>query len=55
MTIPANDWIAHHARFTPEQEAMHDLASGRHFTYQEMHDRVEQAALYLRDGLGVGD
>ncbi len=55
MTIPANDWIAHHARFVPNNEAMHDLTSGRHFTYAEMNVRVDQAALYLRDGLGVQD
>jgi fatty-acyl-CoA synthase len=55
MSIPANDWIAHHARFSPGQEAVHDLASGRHFTYAEFHERIDRAALYLRDGLGVGD
>ena len=55
MSIPANDWIAHHARFSPGQEAVHDLASDRHFTYTEFHDRVDRAALYLRDSLGVGD
>ncbi len=55
MSIPVNDWIAHHARFAPDQQAMHDLASGRRFNYQQMHERVERAALYLRDGLGVGN
>ena len=54
-TIPANDWIAHHARFVPNNEAMHDLTSDRHFTYAEMNLRVDRAALYLRDGLGVQD
>ncbi|MBT4486759.1 MAG: AMP-binding protein, partial [Rhodospirillaceae bacterium] len=33
----------------------HDLASDRRFTYAEFHDRIDRAALYLRDGLGVGD
>ena len=55
MTYPANDWIAHHARFAPGREAAHDLASGRHFTYAEFDRRIDRAALYLRDGLGVGD
>ena len=55
MNYPANDWIAHHARFSPGQEAAHDLASGRRFTYTEFHDRIDRAALYLRQGLGVGD
>jgi fatty-acyl-CoA synthase len=55
MNYPANDWIAHHARFSPGQEAAHDLASDRRFTYAEFHDRIDRAALYLRDGLGVGD
>ena len=53
--VPANDWIAHHARFVPTHEAMHDLASDRHFTYAEMDRRVDKVALYLRDGLGVQD
>jgi len=55
MTVSANDWIAHHARFAPAREAMHDLTSDRHFTYAEMDQRVERAALYLRDSLGVQD
>ena len=55
MTVPANDWIAHHARFVPNNEAMHDLTSDRHFTYAEMNVRVDRAALYLRDDLSVQD
>ena len=34
---------------------MHDLCSGRRFTYAELDARITQAALYLRDGLKVGD
>ncbi|MDP6343745.1 MAG: long-chain fatty acid--CoA ligase [Alphaproteobacteria bacterium] len=53
MTIISEDWIAHHARFAPEREALHDLASARCFSYAALDGRVSQAALYLRDGLGV--
>jgi len=55
MKIVAEDWLAYHAEFTPMQEAMHDLNSDRHFTYAEMHDRVNKVTLYLRHGLKVGD
>ena len=55
MSIPANDWIAHHARYSPAQEAAHDLASGRRFTYAQFHARIDRAAVYLRDGMGVVD
>ena len=51
---PVADWIAHHARYSPRREAVHDLASGRRFTYAEFDERVSRAALWLRDGLGVG-
>ena len=50
---PAEDWIAHHARFAPSSEAAHDLASGRRFTYAEMDERVSRAALWLRDAFAV--
>ena len=51
---PVADWIAHHARYSPRREAVHDLASGRRFTYAEFDERVSRAALWLRDGFGVG-
>ena len=51
--IPAEDWIAHHARFAPQSEAAHDLASGRRFTYAEMDQRVSRAALWLRNAFDV--
>lgn len=53
MSVPATDWIAHHARFQPRKEAAHDLHSDRRFTYAEMDERVTRAALWLRDKLGV--
>ena len=51
--IPAEDWIAHHARFTPWAEAAHDLASDRRFTYAQFDDRVRRAALWLKASFGV--
>lgn len=53
MNIPANDWIAHHASFIPDNEAMQDLESDRHFSYKQMHTRVDQSALYLREKYSV--
>jgi len=55
MSVVAEDWIQHHATFTPGKEALVDLASGRGFTYGEFHARIDKAALYLRDALGVGE
>ena len=55
MSVAAEDWIQHHATFTPGKEALVDLASGRGFTYGEFHARIDKAALYLRDALGVGE
>ena len=51
---PPMDWIAHHARYSPRREAVHDLASSRRFTYAEFDERVSRAALWMRDRLGVG-
>ena len=53
MSVPAEDWIGHHAGFSPDNAALHDLASDRHFTYAEFDDRIDRAALFLRDGLGI--
>lgn len=54
MTFAVADWIAHHAKSAPARHAMHDLHSGRRFTYGEMDVRVTRAALFLREGLKVG-
>ena len=43
------DWIAFNARRRPAHPALVDLASGRRFTYAEMHLRVERAARFLSD------
>ena len=52
----AVDWIAHHARVTPQALAQVDLASGRRFTYHEMNDRVGRLAAHLISlGVSPGD
>jgi fatty-acyl-CoA synthase len=53
LHVTAADWIAHHARYTPDREAIHDLASGRRLTYRAFHHRVDRAASFLRRGLRV--
>jgi len=53
MSYVAEDWIAHHARFSPHREAVHDLESQRRFTYLEFDERISRAALYLKNRLGV--
>jgi len=56
MTLQAYDWISYHAATTPDKRAMFDLASGRDFSYAQMHDRVAQCAGMLRDkGIQPGD
>jgi len=56
MTLQAYDWISYHAATTPDKRAMYDLASGRDFSYAQMHDRVAQCAGMLRDkGIQPGD
>ena len=46
--ILAEDWIAHHARFTPWAEAAHDLSSRRRFTYAQFDERIGRAARWLK-------
>ena len=41
------DWIARHAHRRPESTAQIDYASGRRFTYADMHQRVGRIAHYL--------
>ncbi|MCW5746778.1 MAG: long-chain fatty acid--CoA ligase [Alphaproteobacteria bacterium] len=47
------DWIAHHADRRPQTVAIHDLHTGRSFTYQQLHERAGRLAAHLQ-GLGVG-
>jgi fatty-acyl-CoA synthase len=51
--IPAEDWIAHHARNAPGSAAAYDLASGRRFTYAQFDERITRAALWLARAFGV--
>ena len=53
MNYPAEDWIRHHATFSPSKQALVDLASGRSYTYVELDNRITKAAIYFRDSLGV--
>ena len=52
----AVDWIAQHARVQQGKLAQMDIASGRRFTYADMHDSVGRVAAYLQSlGIGAGD
>jgi fatty-acyl-CoA synthase len=51
--IPVEDWIGHHARFSPGAAAAHDLASGRRFTYAQFDERITRAALWLARAFAV--
>jgi fatty-acyl-CoA synthase len=56
MTETVTDWIAFHARTTPDKVATIDLASGRRHSFAQMQDRVSRIAGLLRDaGVGRGD
>jgi len=52
MTFAA-DWIGHHAEFAPGREAVHDVASGRHYSYAQFDVRITRLALHLVHQLGV--
>ena len=54
MSIASEDWIGHHARYSPGREAVHDLASNRRLSYLEFDRRIDRAALYLLHGLDIG-
>ncbi len=49
----AFDWIAKHAEAQPDAPAIHDLLSDRRYTYAELNDRVDRAALFLYERCGV--
>jgi fatty-acyl-CoA synthase len=51
--IPVADWIAYHARLTPEHPACVDLASGRRFDYGAFNRRIDRLANALRHDPGV--
>ena len=54
--IPYYDWIAHHAGRRPSRLAIHDLQTGRKFTYADLDRRSDQlAAALARLGIARGD
>jgi fatty-acyl-CoA synthase len=56
MSTRAYDWIAHHARNTPTQLAVHDLTEQRRLTYAQFDDRISRLASWLAlQGVGRGD
>ena len=56
MSIQAIDWVAHHARATPNKTAMVELAGKRRFSYAQMHERVGRVAAMLKTkGIKKGD
>ncbi len=56
MALRAYDWVEFHAKTTPDKRAVYDLASGRDFSYSQMHDRVAKVAGMLREkGIRPGD
>src|SRR4051812_4399322 len=47
------DWIAHHARRTPNKIALIDLATARRFSYAKLDNRVARLASHFRDWHGI--
>jgi fatty-acyl-CoA synthase len=51
-----SDWLAMHARFRPDAEAVYDATSGRRWTYAALHHEALCWAGRLRaEGVGAGD
>src|SRR6266851_5009398 len=50
--IPYYDWITHHAGRRPTKLAIHDLQTGRKFTYADLDRRTDRLAAALA-GLGI--
>ena len=48
MSIPYYDCIAHHAKRRPHSLAAVDLATGRHYTYQALDERISRLAESFR-------
>lgn len=53
MSIPVSDWIAYHARLTPQRPACVDLATGRRLDYGAFDRRIDRLAHALRHGMGI--
>ena len=47
------DLLTNRARLTPNREALHDLHTGRRYTYAELNTRANQVANFLRERFGV--
>ena len=45
--------LSKRAELTPDREALHELATGRRFSYRELNQRANRAANFLREHLGV--
>ena len=54
MSVKVYDWVAYHARQSPDRMAMIDLHSKRTFTYGQMQDRTARLANALAGNFGVG-
>ncbi len=54
MAVKVYDWVAYHARQTPERLALLDLHSGRRFSYADMNDRTSRLANALRTAFDIG-
>ncbi|MFT7287582.1 MAG: fatty-acyl-CoA synthase [Halieaceae bacterium] len=50
---PVYDWLAYHARTSPDRRALVDMATGRSFSYGEFNDRATRLATGLRDSYDV--
>jgi acyl-CoA synthetase (AMP-forming)/AMP-acid ligase II len=57
MIVPAVDWLARWAHYTPHRLVLRDHASGQEWTYAEAEQRAQALAAHLRDeyGLRKGD
>ena len=53
MSTKVYDWVAYHARQTPDRLAMIDIHSGRRFTYADMQNRTLRLANGLAGEFGV--
>ena len=53
MAVKAYDWVAYHARQTPERLALVDLHSDRRFSYADMNDRTGRLANALRTAFDI--
>ncbi len=53
MRVRAYDWIAHHARRTPDKLAVVEHPSGRRLSYRRFDERVSRLAWHLRHRCGV--